>query len=152
MSHVGTWIIMSFWLSPEVWQEPALSVVSLDYVLIKNLGMISSTDVEHIFTNHTASNYQSDSPHTCVKPSLILLCLNVLANCSSSSRSLGSSRVGVSKRLGGVWLWGRDWIGVADVVRVGVAGCRMQIYSSEQRTKYHQDSCRRLTEASIKSV
>ncbi len=28
---------------------------------------------------------------TCVKPSLILLCLKVLANCSSSSRSLGSS-------------------------------------------------------------
>lgn len=63
---------------------------------------------------------------TCVKPSLIRLCLKVLANCSSSSRSLGSSRVGVSNRLGGVWLWGRDWIGVAAVVRVGVAGCREQ--------------------------
>lgn len=61
--------------------------------------------------------------HTCVKPSLIRLCLKVLANCSSSSRSLGSSIVGVSNRLGGVWLWGRDWIGVAAVVRVGVAGC-----------------------------
>lgn len=34
--------------------------------------------------------------HTCVKPSLILLCLKVLANCSSSSRSLGSSAWGVT--------------------------------------------------------
>lgn len=69
------------------------------------------------------------SAHTCVKPSLIRLCLKVLANCSSSSRSLGSSRVGVSNRLGGVWLWGRDWIGVVAVVRVGVAGWKDEKYS-----------------------
>ena len=48
--------------------------------------------------------------------------LKVLANCSSSSRSLGSSRMGVSSRFGGVRLWGRDWRGVDAIVRVGVAG------------------------------
>lgn len=41
-------------------------------------------------------------PQTCVKPSLIRRCLKVRANCSSSSRSLGSSGWdGGSKHLGG---------------------------------------------------
>lgn len=63
------------------------------------------------------------APPTWVKPSLMRLCLKVLANCSSSSRSLGSSRLGVSMRFGVVWLCGSVWIGVAAIVRVGVAGC-----------------------------
>lgn len=62
-------------------------------------------------------------PPTWVNPSLIRLCLNVLANCSSSSRSLGSSKLGVSIRFGVDWLCGSVWIGVAAIVRVGVAGC-----------------------------
>lgn len=41
-------------------------------------------------------------PQTCVKPSLMRRCLKVRANCSSSSRSLGSSGWdGGSKHLGG---------------------------------------------------
>lgn len=59
---------------------------------------------------------------TWVNPSLIRLCLKVLANCSSSSRSLGSSKLGVSIRFGVDWLCGSGWMGVAAIVRVGVAG------------------------------
>lgn len=59
-----------------------------------------------------------------MNPSLIRLCLKVLANCSSSSRSLGSSRLGVSMRFGVGWLCGSVCMGVAAMVRVGVAGCR----------------------------
>lgn len=66
---------------------------------------------------------QGEVHPTWVNPSLIRLCLKVLANCSSSSRSLGSSKLGVSIRFGVDWLCGSVWIGVAAIVRVGVAGC-----------------------------
>lgn len=75
----------------------------------------------------------ANSQCTCVKPSLMRLCLKVLANCSSSSRSLGSSRVGVSILLGGVWLCGRVWMGVAADVRVGVAGCKKEQRESARK-------------------
>lgn len=78
----------------------------------------------HIFTIDLKLRKHKVFVHACVKPSLIRRCLKVLANCSSSSKSLGSSRVGVSNRLGGVWLWGWEEIGAAAVVRVGVVGCR----------------------------
>lgn len=49
-----------------------------------------------------AHRRRSGWPQTCVKPSLMRRCLKVRANCSSSSRSLGSSGwEGGSKHLGG---------------------------------------------------
>ncbi len=105
-------------LQVTLWVSDNNSHSVMTWIIKYNLRLLNSEINKSV---QQVKSVTSKALFTCVKPSLIRLCLKVLANCSSSSRSLGSSRLGESMCFGVVWLWGRDWMGVAAIVRVGVA-------------------------------